>query len=280
MAKAEGVDAIVLTVEVSANKALIERLPHSVKAIATYSVGTDHIDLEAARARGLVVLSTPGVLADSVAEVGLFLLLGAARRATESIALIRSGQWKGWSPTQLIGSELKDKCLGIFGMGQIGRAVARRAAAFGMTISYHNRSELPQDLAAAARFEPELDRFLGTLDAIVLACPSTPETRHFLNAERIARMKPGAFVVNIARGDVVDDDALIAALSSGRIAAAGLDVFAGEPAFDPRYGKLPNVFMLPHIGSSTEEARLRMGRILIEGLEALRAGRDVANRAG
>lgn len=274
----DGADALLLLAMKPVTAELIAALPASVRAIATYSVGHEHIDLAAARDRGIAVLATPDVLTGSVAETALLLLLGAARRATESIDLIRSGAWTGWTPTQLIGVELSGKALGIFGMGRIGRGIAERARAFGMSVHYHNRSELPPDLAAGATYHAGRDAFLGAIDALVIAAPHTPATHHFLNPSTIAAMRRGAIVVNIGRGPVIDDDALIAALRSGHIRAAGLDVFAGEPNIDPRYRSLPNAFILPHIGSSTIESRLAMGRIIIEGLTTLFAGGQPANR--
>ncbi|MBN8940221.1 MAG: D-glycerate dehydrogenase [Rhizobiales bacterium] len=278
IARLEGRDALLLLAMTPADAALIDALPASVKVIATYSVGLDHIDLEAARRRGIAVLHTPDVLTDAVAETALLLLLGAARRATESIALVRSGAWQGWTPTQLIGVELTGKTLGILGMGRIGRGIADRARAFGMKIGYHNRSALPPELAKGAVHHADARDFLGAIDALAIACPLTETTRGFLNAERIAAMKPGGIVVNIARGPVIDDDALIAGLKSGHVRAAGLDVFTNEPKLDPRYLDLGNAFLLPHIGSSTVESRRAMGQTLIDGFIALAAGRKPDNQ--
>lgn len=258
------------------DRAVIEALPASVRAIATYSVGHDHLDLAAAAARNIAVFNTPDVLADSVADVAMLLILGAARRATESIALIRDRRWSGWTPTQLLGVELRGKRLGILGMGGIGGRIARRAQAFGMTLSYTNRRPVPD--AGGAQFVPDAAELLAGSDVFVLACPSTPETRGFINARTLALVKPSLILVNVGRGDLIVDEALTAALRENRVQAAGLDVFAGEPQFDPRYLELPNVFMLPHIGSSTIEARLAMGQALIDGLLAWRRGERPSNR--
>ncbi len=258
--------------------AVIGALPASLKAIATYSVGYEHIDIAAARARGLTVLNTPGVLTDAVAEIGLLLMLGAARRATESIDLIRSRHWPGWNPTQLIGVELLGKNLGILGMGRIGRGIARRARAFGMTIHYHNRSRAAPGLEDNAIYHARFPDMAATTDVLMIAAQLSAETRHYLDAGRVAMLKRGTIVCNVARGDLIDDDALIAALQNGHVRAAGLDVFENEPTIDPRYYDLPNVFMLPHIGSSTIETRRRMAQALIIGLETLRAGGKPANR--
>lgn len=273
-----GRDALMFTVTLPMDAGLVARLPASVKAIGTYSVGHEHIALDACRERGIAVLNTPDVLTDAVAETALLLLLGAARRAKESLALLQSGAWKGWQPTQLNGVELRGKTLGIVGMGRIGRGIAERARAFGMAIRYHNRSRLSPDLEQGAIYDADVGDLLAASDAIVLAAPASPSTAGLLDRGRIAAMKRGVIVVNIGRGSLVDDDALIEALLDGRVGAAGLDVFNGEPAIDDRYRSLPNVFATPHIGSSTVETRLRMGQCLIDGLEALRRGLPAPNR--
>jgi lactate dehydrogenase-like 2-hydroxyacid dehydrogenase len=256
----------------------VSALPLSVKAIATYSVGYEHIDVDAAQERGLPVFNTPGVLTDAVAEIGLLLMLGAARRVTESIGLIRGRNWTGWSPAQLIGIELLGKTLGILGMGRIGRGIAHRARACGMAIHYFNRTRLAPELETGAVYHADFGDMARASDVLMIAAQSSPETRHFLNAERIALLKRGAMVCNVARGDLIDDDALIAALGDGRVRAAGLDVFENEPKIDPRYYDLPNVFMLPHIGSSTIETRRRMAQSLILGLLTWKAGGKPTNR--
>ncbi len=256
----------------------INALPRSVKAIATYSVGYEHIDVDAARERGLPVFNTPGVLTDAVAEIGLLLILGAARRVTESIALIRGRNWTGWTPAQLIGLELVGKTLGILGMGRIGRGIAQRARACGMAIHYFNRTRLAPELEASAVYHADFGDMARASDVLMIAAQSSPDTRHFLNAERIALLRRGAIVCNVARGDLIDDDALIAALGDGWVRAAGLDVFENEPKIDARYYDLPNVFMLPHIGSSTLETRRRMAQSLILGLLTWKAGGKPTNR--
>ncbi len=258
--------------------AAIGALPASVRAIATYSIGHEHIDLAAARARGIAVFATPDVLTDACAEVGILLLLGAARRVTESVELVRSGRWTGWTPTQLNGVTLAGKRLGIVGMGRIGRAIALRARAFGMAIHYSNRSRLAPDLEDGATHHSDVETLLGLSQFLMLACPATPETTGLLDARRICLLPPGAIVANIGRGPVVVDADLIAALQSGQVAAAGLDVFNGEPALHRGYLTLPNVFMLPHIGSSTIEARVAMGQLLVDGLRDHDEGRVATNR--
>jgi glyoxylate reductase len=271
-------DAVLFSLDLPMREDAIRSLPDSVRALATYSVGTDHIDLDAAKARSLAVFNTPGILADSVAENAIFLMLGAARRATESIELVRSRKWSGWNPTQLVGFQLSGRTLGILGMGDIGLRVATRARALGMEILYSNRNRLPSSHPFSNGFRSSAGELVEDCDILLLACPLTEETRGIVDAALLSRARPGLIVVNIARGDLVDDDALTAALREGRVWAAGLDVFAGEPEVNPAYFELPNVFMLPHIGSSTLEARVGMGRILIEALESWQLGKPVSNR--
>ncbi len=271
-------DAVVFSLDVSMREAEIESLPKSVRALATYSVGTDHIDLDLARQRGIAVFNTPGVLADSVAENALFLMLGAARRATESLDLIRSRAWSGWSPRQLVGFQLSGRTLGILGMGDIGLRVATRAEALGMKIIYSNRRSPAASDPRVSGYRASASELIRECDVLLLACPSTAETRGIINRALLDQAKPELILVNIARGDLVEDEALVAALREGRVWGAGLDVFAGEPDLDPAYFDLPNVFMLPHIGSSTLEARVGMGQILVEALSDWQAGLSVVNR--
>ncbi len=278
VAQAAAADVLVVTAYNRFDAALFERLPACVRVVATYSVGFEHIDLEAAAKRGVAVLFTPDVLSDSVAEMAILLMLGAARRVQAGTALLYGGTWRGWTPTQLVGLEITGKRMGILGMGRIGQTIARRARGFDMAIHYHNRQRLAPALAAGATHHAALTDFLAHSDVLVLAAPSAPATRGILNAEAIRAMPDDAVVVNIARGDLVDDDALIGALQSGRIAAAGLDVFNGEPQLDPRYAALSNVFLQPHQGSSTMTARLKMGDILLAGIDAIFAGQNPPNR--
>jgi lactate dehydrogenase-like 2-hydroxyacid dehydrogenase len=278
LAALDGCDALVIAPPVRVDQPLLDGCPASVQVIGTYSVGHDHVDLAACKAKGLPVLYTPDVLTDAVAEIALLLMLGAARRVTESEHLIRSGQWTGWTPTQLVGQGLTGKALGIYGMGRIGRAVAMLAKAFGMSIHTYDPRKKDNRNADVAVVHENLDAFLSTVDVLLLASPLNDETRYFLNAEKIRSMKKSAIVVNVGRGDLINDDDLIDALRNQRIFAAGLDVFSNEPKVDARYFDLPNVFMLPHIGSSTIETRVTMGQALIGGLVDLFAGRSPANR--
>jgi len=251
----------------------VAALPDSVRALSTFSVGYDHIDVAAARARGLALFHTPGVLTDATAEIAMLLMLGAARRAHEGQRWLREGRWLAWTPTLLLGRGLAGARLGIFGMGRIGRAVAARARAFGMEVHYSSRRRLAPDLEAGACFHADSDELLRVSDFISLHCPASPDTHHWLDARRISLLPPGAIVINTARGNVVDDDALIGALVSGRLAGAGLDVFENEPQLDPRYLALDSAFLLPHLGSATREARLAMGNLALDNLDAFFADR-------
>lgn len=277
LARAEGQDAILCTITNDLSRSVIERLPASVKALATFSVGFEHIDLEAAKERAIVVSNTPGVLIDATADIALLLILGATRRAREGADMIARG-WTGWTPTQLMGIGLQGKRLGILGMGDIGRATAKRAKAFGMDIHYHNRHRLAPEAEGGAQFHETLESLLSLSDVLSLHCPLTPETKHLLNDARIAQLPENPVVVNTARGPVVDDEALIAALKSGRVAAAGLDVFEGEPKLNPGYLDCPNAYLLPHLGSATVETRNAMGFTALDNLDAFFAGTRLPNQ--
>ncbi len=269
-------DIVLLGPPLRVDKAFLERLPTSVKAIATYSVGLDHIDLDAVRARGLPLFYTPSVLSNAVADHAMLLMLAATRRMTEATALLREGRWVDMRSNQILGVELAGRTLGVYGLGDIGARVARRAAAFGMSVVYHNRKRAKDE--AGATYIAAADDFLAEADILLLAAPSTDETRNFLNAERLSTARDGVVVVNIARGDLVDDDALVAALESGKVRAAALDVFRNEPNLDPRYLTLPNVVTTPHVGSATEEARRGMAATLCDAIEAWRRGERPANQ--
>src|SRR5690554_3737214 len=274
----QGMDALVVTATDRVDANLVAQLPETLKLVCTYSIGMEHLDMDALKARGISVLATPDVLSESCADVALLLMLGAARRVVESSALVREGQWTGWTPRQLLGVDVWGRRLGILGMGRIGRTVAKRARGFGMTIHYHNRSRMPAGLEEGAIYHASLESLAEHSDFLCVACPSSPETRGLVDADIIGRLPAQAVVCNISRGDIIDDEALVAALESGAVAAAGLDVFAGEPNIHPAYRSLPNVFGLPHIGSSTESTRLAMGRLLCEGIAAFFAGAQPVNR--
>ena len=275
---AKEADALIITAFDRLDAAAMARLPPALRIIATYSVGIEHVDLSAARRRGLAVLSTPDVLSDAVAEMAILLMLAAARRAREGGALLYDRCWTGWTPTQLVGVQVTGARIGILGMGRIGRTIARRARGFDMNVHYHNRRRLQPALEDGARYHGTVEGLLAVSDVLVLAAPSAPENKGLLNRARLEIMPAGAIVVNIARGDLVDDAALVAALQSGRIAAAGLDVFNNEPDLHAGYLGLANVFLQPHQGSSTLTARLNMARILLDGIDAVIAGRPAPNR--
>jgi glyoxylate reductase len=272
VAGAAGKDALLVTPADKVNAALIERLPASIKMIATFSVGYEHIDVAAARKRGLQVSNTPDVLTDATADIALLLMLGAARRAYEGERAVREATWKSWSTTYMLGVHMTGKRLGFFGMGRIGQAVARRARAFSMTILYSNRKRLPADLEQGATFYADTEAMLPHCDFLSINAPGGADTYHWFNKERIAMLPDGAVVVNTSRGGLVDDDALIAALKSGKIFAAGLDVFENEPNLNPAYRALPNVFLLPHLGSATIETRDAMGFKALDNLAAFFKG--------
>ena len=258
---------------------VIARLPDSVRVIANVSVGVDHVDLDAARARGVVVTNTPDVLNDATVEIALLLLLGAARRAGEGERLVRSAEWRDWSPAFMVGTQVTGKRLGIVGMGRVGQMMARRAArGLDMQVHYHNRRRLEPALEQGAVFHESLDEMLPQCDFLSLHCPATPQTRGLLDARRIALLPRGAVVVNTARGAVVDDDALVEALRGEHLAAAGLDVYNGEPDIDPRYRDLSNTFLLPHIGSATRETRIAMGMRAVDNLDAVLSGGEARDR--
>ena len=270
-------DAVLCTLTNDMSRGVIERLPDSIRVIATFSVGYEHIDLEAAKERGIVVTNTPGVLTEATADIALLLMLGASRRAREGAEVIAAG-WSGWTPTQLMGLSMQGKRLGILGMGDIGRACALRARAFGMKIHYHNRTRLRSELEEGATYHGSPEELLKVSDFLSLHCPLAPDTKNFLNEERIALLPQNPVVINTARGPVIDDEALIVALKSGRVAAAGLDVFDGEPELNPGYLDCKNAFLLPHLGSATIETRNAMGFTALDNLDAVFAGKEPPNK--
>ena len=278
LALAAAADAIIPCHTESLNAEVIARLPESVRAICSFSVGYDHIDLAAAKARGITVTNTPDVLSNATAEIAMLLMLGAARRAHEGARMLRTDTWADWSAIGQLGVEVTGKRLGIIGMGRVGQVMARRARGFDMEIHYYNRHRLSAEIEAGAIYHADLSDLLPHCQFLSVHCPATPDTRQLLNAKRIALLPDGAVVVNTARGAVVDDDALIMALQSGKLFAAGLDVFNGEPNIDPRYRDLDNTFLLPHIGSATQETRDAMGFRALDNLDAIIAGREPRDR--
>ena len=261
-------DVIVPTVTDRIDSAMLAAAGDRLGMIANFGAGTEHIDLVAARARKVIVTNTPGVFTDDTADLAMMLILSVPRRLGEGSQLIRDGQWTGWTPTAMLGHCIGGKRLGIVGMGRIGQAVAHRARAFGMDVVYHNRHRLPPSVESmfGARHEPDLEVLIAESDVITLHCPAGPSTHHLINAARLAEMKPTAYLINTARGDLIDEEALSAALTSGQIAGAGLDVFAGEPKVDPRLIALSNVITLPHLGSATIEGRAHAGEKVIANI--------------
>jgi lactate dehydrogenase-like 2-hydroxyacid dehydrogenase len=270
-------DALLCSPGDQLNAAAITALAPTVRVIGTFSVGFDHIDLAAARARNIPVVNTPDVLSVATAECALLLMMIAARRAGEAERFVRSGHWAGWAPTQLLGQGVVGRRLGIFGMGRIGRELAKLAQGLGMTVHYRDIARLPPDLERDCIFHDNDDSFLPICDFLSLNAPGGAGTMHWLDAGRIAKLPPGAVVANAGRGTLVDDAALIAALRSGHVAAAGLDVYNGEPAINPDYFTLENVVLLPHLGSATVETRNVMGKLVLDGIGAVLAGREPAN---
>ncbi len=271
MAEAE---VLAPTVTDQIDAALIEGAGPQLKLIANFGVGVDHIDLAAARARGIAVTNTPGVLTDDTADMVMTLILAVARRVFAGEQMVRAGQWPGWSPTGMLGHRITGKRLGIVGMGRIGQAVAARARAFGMSVHYHNRHRLPKAIEGPleATWWPTLEAMLARVDIVSLNCPETPETHHIINDQRLRQMQRHAYLINVARGPLVDEEALVAALERRGIAGAGLDVFEHEPAIHPRLLELPNVVLLPHMGSATFEARQEMGEKVITNIRVFADG--------
>jgi lactate dehydrogenase-like 2-hydroxyacid dehydrogenase len=243
-----------------------------LKIVANHSVGVDHCDLPALKGRGITVTNTPDVLSDATAELAFLLMLGAARHAVAGDRIVRTGAWDSWSPAFMVGKQLTGARLGIIGMGRVGRAFAAKARGFDMEIHYYNRSELSADHANGAVYHDSVESLLGVADFVSLHCPATPETTDLMNAERLALLPQGAVLVNSARGALVDEDALIAAIDAGHLAAAGLDCFKTEPGGNPAFAAYDNIFMLPHIGSATRQTRDAMGFRALDNLDAFFAG--------
>ena len=251
---------------------VVARLDPRLKIIANHSVGVDHCDLPALKAKGITVTNTPGVLSDATAELAIMLMLGAARHAVAGDKTVRSGNWDFWSPNFLVGKQVTGARLGIVGMGGVGQAMARKARGFDMDIHYHNRSRLSPDKEAGATYHADLDSLLEVSDFLSLHCPSTPQTVGLMDADRIGRLPSGSILVNTARGNLIDEAALLAAIESGHLAAAGLDCFHTEPGGNPSYAQHDNIFMMPHVGSATVETRNAMGFKALDNLDAFFKG--------
>ena len=269
---ADGADAMLVTPADRLDAAFFTRVASSVKVIATHSVGSDHIDLKAAAARKIAIAYLPGISTDAVADITLLLLLGASRRAYEALQVVRSGNWNPSDLTLLLGWQLTGKILGIYGMGRIGQAVAKRARGFGMKIHYHDPHRLSPEIEGDGIFHDNLYDLLRVSPFLSVNAPETKQTHHFLDAKAMACLPRGAIVVNAARGGMVVDEDLIAALKSGQVAAAGLDTYEGEPNLNPGYLLLQNTFLLPHIGAATIEARTAMGMLALDNIDAVLGG--------
>jgi lactate dehydrogenase-like 2-hydroxyacid dehydrogenase len=269
---AQGAQAIIPCHTENLGGDVIARLPASVKAICCFSVGYDHVDLDASKARGITVTNTPDVLSEATAEIAMLLMLGAARRGYEAQQQIRTDTWADWSAAHQLGIQISSKRLGILGMGRVGLFMAQFARGFGMEIHYYTRSRLTADIEQGAIYHDSAEELFRHSDILSIHCPATPDTHHFLNAETIKLLPDNAVVVNTSRGAIIDDNALIEALQSGKLFAAGLDVFNNEPNIDPRYKTLINTFLLPHVGSATIETRDAMGFRALDNLDKIVAG--------
>ena len=277
---AQNADGIITSLGYVYDAEFLSVLPDRIKIIATVSVGYEHIDVAAARAQNIIVTNTPDVLTDATADIALLLLLGAARRAGEGHMMVMKDEWPGWTLEFMLGKDVTGARLGILGMGRIGRALAKRARGLDMQIHYHNRQKLPADLEQDATYHDTLESLLSVSDFLSLNATVTPQTKAIINRTTLSKLPKGAVVINTARGDLIDDQALIDALRSGHLSAAGLDVFAGEPNIHPGYRELKNVFLLPHLGSATKETRDAMGFRALDNLDAFFRGkppRDVVS---
>jgi len=278
IAQAQGAQAILPCHTEHFSADVFQQLPAEVKIIANFSVGFDHVDVEAARKKGVVVTNTPDVLSDATAELTMMLMIGAARRASEGEKLVREGRWKDWSPAFMVGTQVTGKRLGILGMGRVGQVVAKRARGFDMKIHYHDVRRLPPEQEASAIFHETAEDLLPHCDFLSIHCNVTPATRGLMDARRFSLLPDGAIFVNAARGAIVDDEALIEALKSGKLRAAGIDAYNNEPKVDQRLVALPNTFLMPHIGSATSETRDAMGFRALDNLDAYFAGREPRDR--
>ncbi|TMM51537.1 2-hydroxyacid dehydrogenase [Sulfitobacter sabulilitoris] len=267
-------DVLVPTLTDEIDNALIGQAGDRLKLIANYGAGVDHIDVATARQRGILVSNTPGVLTDDTADMTMALILAVTRRIPEGLAVMQRGEWQGWAPTALLGGRVGGRRLGILGMGRIGQAVARRAAAFGMQVHYHNRRRLRAETEKAldATYWESLDQMTARMDVLSINCPHTPSTFHLMNARRLKLMKPDAVIVNTSRGEVIDENALTRMLAAGELSGAGLDVYEHGTDVNPRLRELRNVVLLPHMGSATVEGRIEMGEKVIINIKTFDDG--------
>jgi glyoxylate reductase len=273
-------DVLVPTVTDRIDAEVLAGAGPALKLIASFGTGVDHVDLAAAQQRGIIVTNTPGVLTEDTADMTMALILAVSRRLAVGERLIRSGGWTGWGPTSMLGRRIWGKRLGILGMGRIGTALARRAKGFGLSVHYHNRRPVPEDIESAleATYWESLDQMLAHMDIVSVNCPHTPATYHLLSARRLRLLQPHAILVNTARGEIVDEEALMQLLETHTIAGAGLDVFEHEPAVDPRLRALDNVVLLPHMGSATIEGRIAMGEKVIINIKTFADGHRPPDR--
>ena len=280
IAAVQEADVLVPTITDQIDKTVLEQAGPQLKLIANFGNGVDHIDVEAALARGITVTNTPGVLTDDTADMTLALIMAVSRRIIEGAEAVKQGGWGGWSPTWMLGSRLRGKKLGILGMGRIGTAVARRAKAFGLEIHYHNRKPAHPKIVEelGAHYCEGLDAMLARVDILTVNCPHTPATYHLLSGRRLKLLKPTAILVNTARGEVIDEEALIRMLEAGELAGAGLDVFEHEPAVNPKLLALKNTVLLPHMGSATLEGRVDMGEKVIINIKMWADGHKPPDR--
>ena len=262
----QGCDAVLTSLTDKMDADTINKLPDTVKVISNFAVGFGNIDLEAAKNRGIAVTNTPEVLSDATAEIGILLILGACRRVSEGIEAARESNWK-WSADYLIGKQLTGSRLGILGMGRIGQKIAKIAKSLGMIMHYHNRSRLSEDKEQGAIYHDSLKSLFSVSDVLSICCPATKETENLINKETVEYFPTGAVITNVARGDIVDDEALIDALHRRKIYAAGLDVYKGEPNLNPGYLKIKSVFILPHLGSATKHTRTAMANLAIDNID-------------
>jgi glyoxylate reductase len=267
-------DVLVPTITDTIDGAMLGQAGEKLKLIANYGAGVDHIDVQSARQRGVLVSNTPGVLTEDTADMAIALMLAVTRKLPEGLAEMQAGEWRGWSPMAHLGSRIGGKRLGILGMGRIGQAVARRARAFGMQIHYHNRRRLRPEVEEPleASYWESLDQMVARMDVLSINSPHTPSTFHLINARRLKLMKPTAVIVNTSRGEVIDENALTRALRSGELAGAGLDVYEHGTDINPRLRELPNVVLLPHMGSATLEGRIEMGEKVILNIKTYADG--------
>jgi len=261
----QGCDAVLTSLTEKMDEDTINKLPNTVKVISNFAVGFGNIDLEAAKKRGIAVTNTPDVLTDATAEIAMLLILGAARRAPEGIEYAKNSDWK-WSSDFLIGKQLTGSRLGILGMGRIGRAVAKLSRPFGMEIHYHNRSKLTPSLEEGATYHENIKSLFSVSDILAINCPATKETINIINKETLEYFPTGAIITNSARGDMIDDEALLDALDRRKIYAVGLDVYKGEPNLNPGYLRHKSAFILPHLGSSTKQTRTAMGNLAVDNI--------------